>query len=297
MPGIDFAELRSRIQIFQVLELAEFVVVTRLGEQVRGPCPIHGSSSTRSRSFSANLRRKTFRCFRCGALFRAALLTRDRPVLSEEFGNRRLGRLVQGPIQSGPVVPCTIRVGRQIRIGSCLEQHAADFELAVDHRRRQGRFVREVRIAVAEIGIRAVLQQQTHHLHASVLGSDGERRLAQVFVLPAPSLRRIGISAPSQAGPHRSDVAAGCMTCQFVRVWPRRPERPRRQPGNCHDQESAHRNDNGASGDQPRSVRTIHRPIPGDDAAQAQNNLGPTGKYGLLWYDPGAEKEPASAGR
>jgi DNA primase len=67
MPGIDFAELRSRIQILRVLDLAEFVVVTRLGDQVRGPRPIHGSSSTHSRSFSANLRKNTFRCFRCGA--------------------------------------------------------------------------------------------------------------------------------------------------------------------------------------------------------------------------------------
>jgi DNA primase len=67
MPGIDFAEVRSRISMIQVLELAGFVVAGRTGDQVRGPCPIHGSISPRSRSFSANLRRNTFRCFRCGA--------------------------------------------------------------------------------------------------------------------------------------------------------------------------------------------------------------------------------------
>ena len=67
MPGIDFAEVRSRIRLAQVLELAAFVAVSQTGEQLRGPCPVHGSSSPRSRSFSANLGRNTFRCFRCGA--------------------------------------------------------------------------------------------------------------------------------------------------------------------------------------------------------------------------------------
>ena len=66
MPGIDFAQVRSRIRMAQVLELAGFVEVARTGDQVRGPCPIHGASSPRSRSFSANLSRNTFRCFRCG---------------------------------------------------------------------------------------------------------------------------------------------------------------------------------------------------------------------------------------
>jgi DNA primase len=67
MPGIDFAAIRSRIRMAQVLELAGFVVVGCTGDQVRGPCPIHRSGSPTSRSFSANLSRNTFRCFRCGA--------------------------------------------------------------------------------------------------------------------------------------------------------------------------------------------------------------------------------------
>jgi DNA primase len=67
MPGIDFAEVRSRISMAQVLELAHFEAISRTGQQVRGSCPIHGASSPRSRSFSANLNRNTFRCFRCGA--------------------------------------------------------------------------------------------------------------------------------------------------------------------------------------------------------------------------------------
>jgi DNA primase len=67
MPSIDFAEVRARIRMAQVLELAGFVAVARMGDQVRGPCPVHGSSSPRSRSFLANLTRNMFRCFRCGA--------------------------------------------------------------------------------------------------------------------------------------------------------------------------------------------------------------------------------------
>jgi hypothetical protein len=67
MPGIDFGEVRSRVRMAQVLELAGFVAVDRTGDQLRGPCPIHGASSPRSRSFSVNLSRNTFHCFRCGA--------------------------------------------------------------------------------------------------------------------------------------------------------------------------------------------------------------------------------------
>jgi DNA primase len=66
MPGIDFAELRSRIGIEQVLELAGFVPSESIGDQLRSPCPIHGSTSPASRSFSVNLRKHTFQCFKCG---------------------------------------------------------------------------------------------------------------------------------------------------------------------------------------------------------------------------------------
>jgi len=40
MPGIDFRGLRARISMAQVLELAGFVVASRLGDQVRGSCRI-----------------------------------------------------------------------------------------------------------------------------------------------------------------------------------------------------------------------------------------------------------------
>jgi DNA primase len=72
MPGIDFALLRRRLSLAQVLELIGFRATTRCGDQVRGPCPLHSaaasrSSSRRSRSFAAHLERHCWHCFRCGA--------------------------------------------------------------------------------------------------------------------------------------------------------------------------------------------------------------------------------------
>src|SRR5262249_42600305 len=50
-----------------VLELLRWQPVSSRGEQVRGPCPVHGSSSPRSRGFSAHLGRGAWQCFRYGA--------------------------------------------------------------------------------------------------------------------------------------------------------------------------------------------------------------------------------------
>ena len=67
MPGIDYSQLREKIHISDVLQLAGFEAAETSGDQVRGPCPIHGSNSPTSRSFSANLGKNSFRCFKCGA--------------------------------------------------------------------------------------------------------------------------------------------------------------------------------------------------------------------------------------
>ena len=67
MAGIDYRLLRAEVGIVPVLELLGFVASQRRGVQVRGPCPIHGSSSPGSRSFSADLRRNVYRCFGCGS--------------------------------------------------------------------------------------------------------------------------------------------------------------------------------------------------------------------------------------
>jgi DNA primase len=68
MPGIDFRQLRAEITMAEILDLLGFVVVERRGDQVRGRCPFHEPSAAgRHRTFSANLRRHLFRCFKCGA--------------------------------------------------------------------------------------------------------------------------------------------------------------------------------------------------------------------------------------
>jgi DNA primase len=67
MPGVRFQEVRSLISMAQVLDLLGFVVQETSTNEVRGPCPVHGSTSPTSRSFSANLTKNVYRCFRCGS--------------------------------------------------------------------------------------------------------------------------------------------------------------------------------------------------------------------------------------
>ena len=67
VPAIDFYALRERVALMEVLELLGFKAVSRRGDQVRGRCPLHRSESRRSRSFSADLKRDRWHCFRCEA--------------------------------------------------------------------------------------------------------------------------------------------------------------------------------------------------------------------------------------
>jgi DNA primase len=67
MTGIDYRALRRVLRLGQVLDLLGFVPTNRAGAQVRGPCPLHGARSPRSRSFAAHLERHCWQCFRCGA--------------------------------------------------------------------------------------------------------------------------------------------------------------------------------------------------------------------------------------
>jgi DNA primase len=50
-----------------VLDLVGFVPPRRTGDQVRGPCPVHGARGPHRRSFAAHLGRGVWHCFRCGA--------------------------------------------------------------------------------------------------------------------------------------------------------------------------------------------------------------------------------------
>jgi len=67
MASVDFAAVRRAIPIARVLELLRFEPSIRRGDQLRGPCPLHGSKRPESGSFSVNLTKNAFRCFVCGA--------------------------------------------------------------------------------------------------------------------------------------------------------------------------------------------------------------------------------------
>ena len=67
MPLVDLREARREIRLSRVLELLGWQPRECRGEQVRGACVLHGSTSPRSRSFSAHLGRGVWQCFRCKA--------------------------------------------------------------------------------------------------------------------------------------------------------------------------------------------------------------------------------------
>jgi DNA primase len=65
MPGVDFDVLRTEITMEQVLNQLGFQPASRAGNQLRGPCPVHGSTSPRNRTFSVNLTTGRYCCHKC----------------------------------------------------------------------------------------------------------------------------------------------------------------------------------------------------------------------------------------
>ena len=65
MPGVDFDVLRREITMPQVLDEIGFQATHRDGDQLRGPCPVHGSTSKNSRAFSVHLRTDRYYCHKC----------------------------------------------------------------------------------------------------------------------------------------------------------------------------------------------------------------------------------------
>ena len=63
MPGIDYATLRARITMEEVLELVSFRPLKRKGCRVRGRCPFGCGNSPRD--FVANLALRRYHCFGC----------------------------------------------------------------------------------------------------------------------------------------------------------------------------------------------------------------------------------------
>jgi DNA primase len=67
MPGVDFRQVREQVRMSDVLTLLGYRPRTRCGDQLRGPCPLHGSRSATSRCFAVHLGKGLYHCFRCGA--------------------------------------------------------------------------------------------------------------------------------------------------------------------------------------------------------------------------------------
>ena len=67
MPLIDCRQARAEVRLAAVLELLRWRAREGRGTQVRGPCPVPGSSAPGSRSFAAHLGKGAWRCFVCGA--------------------------------------------------------------------------------------------------------------------------------------------------------------------------------------------------------------------------------------
>jgi DNA primase len=72
VPWVDYAELRRRLDIVDVLAWMKWEAQERNNESLRGRCPFceatnspTATSSTKSRSFVVNKVRKLFQCFRC----------------------------------------------------------------------------------------------------------------------------------------------------------------------------------------------------------------------------------------
>jgi DNA primase len=65
MPGIDFDKLRAEITMQQILKQLGFEPASRSGDQWHGPCPVHGSTSPTSRTFSVNLGTRRYYCHKC----------------------------------------------------------------------------------------------------------------------------------------------------------------------------------------------------------------------------------------
>jgi CHC2 zinc finger len=101
---IDLRQARAEMRLAVVLELLDWQACERRGEQVRGPCPVHGSSSPRGRSFSAHLGRNARRCFVCEAKGNAlelfARVTGQQPYSAVPELYRELGRAVPWSVPS-----------------------------------------------------------------------------------------------------------------------------------------------------------------------------------------------------
>lgn len=66
MPGVDYRAVGASVPMAKGLELLGIAARGTARGQFRGTCPVHGSESPHSRSFSANLANGLCRCCKCG---------------------------------------------------------------------------------------------------------------------------------------------------------------------------------------------------------------------------------------
>jgi len=64
---IDFKALKAQVSLLDVLRLLKWEQVKERGEELRGPCPVHGSSTPESTIFAVAPKKNAWQCFKCGA--------------------------------------------------------------------------------------------------------------------------------------------------------------------------------------------------------------------------------------
>ncbi len=65
MCGVDFEAVKQQITIYGALKLLGWEWSHIKGHQARGPCPVHGSGSTKSRSLAVDLLHGSWYCHSC----------------------------------------------------------------------------------------------------------------------------------------------------------------------------------------------------------------------------------------
>ena len=71
--SIDYNRIRTELRIEEILSWMQWEASSRIGDQLRGPCPLCTESQADSprpgvsRDFSVNTQRNIYRCFRCGS--------------------------------------------------------------------------------------------------------------------------------------------------------------------------------------------------------------------------------------
>ena len=116
MPGIDYTLLRQELSLAQVLDLIGFTATSRRGPQLRGPCPVHGSTTPQSRSFAAHLDKHCWHCFRAAPAATRSIYTWRRPGC----------RSTKARWSYVPGCNCRCRDGRRHAVtGQCHNAHAS----------------------------------------------------------------------------------------------------------------------------------------------------------------------------